>query len=150
MRSGAATPQDYLQELEPDRAAVVGHVRDLVNTAMPEGYVEEVAWGMITWAVPLELYPDTYNRQPLTYAALAAQKNYYSLYLNCAHSSPERTQRLAAAFAAAGKTLDMGKSCIRFKRVEDLPEDVIAAEIASATPNDYIAIYEVARAASRS
>ncbi len=150
MGSGAANPEDYLKQLEAGRAAVVGHVRDLLNRAMPEGYVEDVAWGMITWSVPLSRYPDTYNGQPLGYAALAAQKNHYSLYLNCVYSSPERTERLKAGFASAGKTLDMGKSCIRFKRADDLAEDVIAAEIASATPDDFIAIYEAARSASRS
>jgi len=143
--STATTVADYLAELPPERAAVVAHVRDLINRALPAGYREGIGYGMIGWVVPLEDYPDTYNGQPLSYAGLAAQKNHFSLYLNCVYSSPERTERLKTAFARAGKTLDMGKSCIRFKRIDDLADDVIAAEIASATPAEFIAINEAAR-----
>ena len=143
--SNATTVADYLTELPPERAAVVSHVRDLVNNALPEGYREGIGYGMIGWVVPLEDYPDTYNGEPLHYAGLAAQKNHYSLYLNCVYSSSERTERLKAAFAAAGKAIDMGKSCIRFKRIDQLAEDVIAAEIASTTPAEFIAINEAAR-----
>ena len=91
--SSAATVDQYLDQLGPERAEVVRSVRDLVNAALPDGYEETMAWGMITWSIPLERYPDTYNKQPLAYAALAAQKNYNSLYLNCAYASPERTER---------------------------------------------------------
>lgn len=143
--SKVTTVADYLSELPPERAKVIAHVRDLVNQALPDGYREGIGYGMIGWVVPLEDYPDTYNGQPLIYAGLAAQKNHFALYLNCVYSSPERTERLKSAFAEAGKKLDMGKSCIRFKRVGDLPEMVIAAEIASATPEQFIAINEAAR-----
>lgn len=143
--SKATTVADYLTELEPERRAVVAHVRDLINRAMPDGYREGIAYGMIGWVVPLETYPDTYNGQPLSYVGLAAQKNGYSLYLNCVYSSPARSERLKAAYAAAGKTLDMGKSCIRFKRIDQLVEDALGAEIASATPAQFIAIAEDAR-----
>ena len=144
--SKATTVADYLAELPAERAAVVAHVRDLVNRALPDGYREGMGYGMIGWVIPLEDYPNTYNGQPLIYAGLAAQKNHFALYLSCVYSSPERTKRLKAAFADAGKTLDMGKSCIRFKRIADLPEAAIAAEIGSATPAQYIAIHEAARA----
>lgn len=144
--SKAATVADYIAELPPERAAVVSHVRDLVNAAMPAGYREGMGYGMIGWVIPLEDYPDTYNGQPLAYAGLAAQKNHYSLYLTCVYASKERTERLKAAFAAAGKKLDMGKSCIRFKRIDQLDEDAIASEIASAKPQQFIRIYEQARA----
>lgn len=143
--STATTVADYLAELPPERAAVVAHIRDLVNRALPDGYREGIGYGMIGWIVPLEAYPDTHNGQPLAYVGLAAQKNHFSLYLNCVYASRERTERLKAAFAAAGKTLDMGKSCIRFKRIDQLAEDVLAAEIASVTPAEFIAIYEGAR-----
>lgn len=143
--SKTTTVADYLAELPPDRAAVISHVRNLVNGAMPDGYREGIGYGMIGWVVPLEDYPDTYNGQPLAYVGLAAQKNHYSLYLNCVYASKERTERFQAAFAAAGKKLDMGKSCIRFKRIEQLAEDVLAAEIASATPAQFVAISEEAR-----
>ena len=143
--SKATTVTDYLAGLSPERAEVVAHVRDLVNSAMPDGYREGIGYGMIGWVVPLEVYPHTYNGQPLNYVGLAAQKNDFSLYLNCVYSSPERTERLKAAFAAAGKKLDMGKSCIRFKRSDDLAEEALAAEIASVTPAEFIAIAQEAR-----
>jgi hypothetical protein len=140
--SKAATVADYLAELEPARRAEIEAVRNLVNAALPAGYVETMGFGMISWVIPLADYPDTYNRQPLAYAALAAQKNANSLYLNCVYASDERTARLRDAWAATGKTLDMGKSCIRFKRAADLAQDVVAAEISATPPADFIALYE--------
>ncbi len=144
--SKATTVADYLAELPPDRRAEIERVRDLINAALPDGYREGIGYGMIGWVIPLERYPDTYNRQPLAYVALAAQKNSNSLYLNCVYASKERTERLREAFAAAGKKLDMGKSCIRFKKADDLALDAIRAEIASTSPDQYIRIYEEARA----
>jgi hypothetical protein len=131
--STAATVADYLAELEPQRRVEIETVRDLVNAALPAGYVEVMSYGMIGWVIPLADYPDTYNRQPLGYAGLAAQKNSNSLYLNCVYASAERAERLKAAWAASGKKLDMGKSCIRFKRAADLALDVGAGPFA-ATP----------------
>ena len=89
--SKAATVAQYLAELPPERRAEIEKVRDLVNGALPAGYREGMGYGMIGWVIPLEDYPDTYNRQPLAYAGLAAQKNYNSLYLNCVYASKERT-----------------------------------------------------------
>lgn len=144
--SKTTTVADYLAELPADRRAEIERVRDLINEAIPDGYHEGIGYGMIGWVVPLEDYPKTYNGQPLAYAGLAAQKNYNSLYLTCAYASKERSQQLKAAFASAGKKLDMGKSCIRFKKADDLALDHIAREIASTTPDEFIRIYEQARA----
>ena len=144
--SKAATVADYLSELPEDRRTEIERVRDLVNDALPEGYQEGMGYGMIVWSIPLERYPDTYNKQPLGYAALAAQKNSNSLYLYCAYASKESAARLKSAAAATGKKLDMGKSCIRFKRAEQLPLDAIRQEISSATPDEFIRIYEAGRA----
>ncbi len=140
--SKAATIEQYLAELPPERRAEISRVRDVINQALPDGYREGMAWGMIGWVIPLERYPDTYNGQPLAYAALAAQKNSNSLYLNCVYASEERTERLKQAWAATGKKLDMGKSCIRFKKANDLALDVLRDEIASTTPEQFIEIYE--------
>ena len=109
--SAAATVEAYLAELPPERRAVVATVRALVNAHLPEGYVEGMHWGMIGWVIPLSRYPVTYNKQPLIYAALAAQKNNYALYLMCAYSDSQVERDLRAAYAAAGLKLDMGKSC---------------------------------------
>ena len=144
-RSSAATPDAYIAELEPARAADISRVRDLVNASIPAGYVERMAWGMISWDVPLELSGPTYNGQPLSYVALAAQKNYNALYLNCIDSSDERGDRLRRAFEAQGKRFDMGRSCLRFKRADDLAEEAVREEIASTTPEQLVASYRAVK-----
>ena len=143
--SKAGTVDEYLAELPEDRRAVVSAVRDVVLRNLPAGYREAMGYGMITWGIPLEEYPDTYNGQPLGYAALAAQKNYYALYLMTPYQDPAQEQWLREAFAAAGKKLDMGKSCVRFKKLDDLPLDVIGDVIASTPPEKHIAQYEASR-----
>ena len=144
--SKAATPDAYIAELPPERCDFVSRLRSLVNANLPDGYVERMNWGMISWELPLERYPDTYNGQPLVYAALAAQKNHTALYLNCVYASEARTERLKAAWAAAGKKLDMGKSCLRLKRPDDVAEDVLAETIRSIPVESFIAEYEAGRA----
>ena len=144
-RSNAATVDEYLAELPLERATELSRVRDTVNGALRPGFVERMAWGMISWEVPLEVSGPTYNKQPLVYAALAAQKNHNALYLNCVYASAERSGRLEAAFAAAGKTLDMGKSCIRFKAVDDLPLDAIALEVGATSPDEFAELSANAR-----
>ncbi len=143
--SKAATPDAYIAELSPERQALVTRLRDLVNANLPPGYVERMNWGMISWEVPLERYPDTYNGQPLSYAALAAQKSHTALYLNCVYASEERTERLKQAWAAAGKKLDMGKSCLRFKREDQVADDLLAETIRSIPVERFIAEYEAGR-----
>ena len=144
--SKAPTPEAYLDELPPERAALVARLRDLVNANLPDGYVERMNWGMISWEVPSERYPDTYNGQPLVYAGLAAQKNYTALYLNCVYASDARAERLRSDWAATGRKLDMGKSCLRFKRPEDVAEDVLAQTLRSIPVDRFIAEYEAGRA----
>ena len=144
-KSSAATVQEYLDELPEDRRAVVSAVRDVVVRNLPEGYRETMSWGMISYEVPLERYPNTYNKQPLAYAALAAQKNYYALYLTT-YQDPERESWLKREFEKAGKKLDMGKSCVRFRKLDDLPLDVIGRAIAGTPPDAFIAQHEAARA----
>ncbi|HSW28674.1 MAG TPA: DUF1801 domain-containing protein [Longimicrobiales bacterium] len=145
MKSDAATPQAYLDALPPERRAVVSAVRQLVNEHIPAGYREGMAWGMIGWDVPLERYPDTYNKQPLAYAGLAAQKNHYALYLHGCYMSPGAQEALQRAYVAAGKKLDMGKSCLRFKKLEDLVPEAVAAAVAALGVDDFIATYEAAQ-----
>jgi hypothetical protein len=147
--SKATTVAAYLDEQPPERRAELEKVLRVVRKHMPKGYRETMAWGMIGWGVPLERYPDTYNGQPLCYAGLAAQKNYNSLYLMGCYSSPEQLRRLEQAFDDAGLTLDMGKSCIHFRRAEDLPLAAIGGLVAEWSVEDYIAAYEAARARPR-
>ena len=142
----ARTVQEYLDALPPERRAVVGQVRSLVKKHLPKGYKEQIGWGVITFAVPLEVLPDTYNGQPLCYAALAAQKNFYSLYLMNVYADPKKEKWLADEFKKRGKKLDMGKSCLHFKTLDDLPLDVVGAVIASTPMERYIEIYRASRA----
>jgi hypothetical protein len=143
--SKAETVADYLAELPDNRREVIAAIRDLVNRHLPPGYDEVMRWGMITWEVPMVMSGPTYNDQPLAYAALAAQKNSNSLYLSHAFIGPDRTEKLQKAALANGKHLDMGKSCIRFKKPADLPLAAIGEEVASTTPSEWIAIYKKAR-----
>lgn len=145
MRSEATTVEAYLAELPPERRETVAAVRALVNEALPEGYVETMNWGMISWEIPLERYPDTYNGQPLGVAALASQKQKCSLYLFGPYMVPALTERISEGFAAAGKKLDMGKSCIRFRTMDDLPEEVIRQAVGALDPDGFIAAYEAVK-----
>jgi hypothetical protein len=140
-----ASVEEYLQALPEDRRAVVSKVRDLVNAHLPTGYAETINWGMIAWEVPLTRYPQTYNKQPLGYAALAANKSGYSLHLMCAYLTPELDQALRNAYTAAGRKLDMGKGCLRFRKVEDLLVEPLTKLIASTPVEAYIAHYEATR-----
>lgn len=143
--SVAKTVDAYLAELPPERRAVVATVRDVVNAHLPPGYEETMTWGMISWEIPLSRYPVTYNKQPLGFAALAAQKNSYSLYLMAVDGGSEGERQLREAAAALGRKLDMGKCCIRFKQPDHLPLQAIGALIASVPVEAYIAQYEAAR-----
>jgi Domain of unknown function (DU1801) len=145
VQSKATTVQEYLDELPEERRAVIAAVRDVVRRHLPKGYQEAMRWGMISYEIPLERYPDTYNGQPLSYLAIAAQKNHYAVYAMGAYGDPKREAWLKEAFKKAGKKLDKGKSCIRFKTLDDLPLDVIGQVAALATPEQFIAVYEASR-----
>jgi uncharacterized protein YdhG (YjbR/CyaY superfamily) len=145
VKSSAKTVQAYLAELPEGQREVVSQLRDLILANLPEGYQESMNWGMITYEIPLDRYPKTYNRQPLGYIALAAQKNHYALYLMGCYADSEQEVQLRKGFEQAGKKFDMGKSCLRFKKLEDLPFDVLAPVISSLTPDEFIELYEAAR-----
>src|SRR5262252_2721146 len=119
------TPAQYIASLPADRAKTIATVRALVNKHIPRGYDECLVWGTIGWTIPLSRYPDTYNKQPICYVALASQKNYCSLYLMGAFWSASEREQLKAAFKAAGKKLDMGGCCVHFKSPDDLPLEAI-------------------------
>ena len=144
--SKALTVQQYLRDLPPERRKVVSAVRKVIVDNLPKGYRESIGFGMISYGIPLTRYPKTYNKQPLCYAALAAQKNYYAVYLMAVYG---KQQNIAAEFTKRGKTLDMGKSCVRFKTLDELPLDVIGSLIASTPPEEMIALYEASRPEAR-
>jgi hypothetical protein len=141
----ARTPDELIASLPPDRQAAISAVRQLILDNLPTGYEEGIQYGMIGYYIPLERYPDTYNGQPLGIAALANQKNYMSLYLNGVYGDPATERWFRERWAQTGKKLDMGKSCVRFKRLDDLPLDLIAETIARVPVDAYLARYEAVR-----
>jgi hypothetical protein len=139
------TVAEYVASLPEDRRATVNKVRSLVKKHLPKGYKEQFGWGAITYAVPLKVLPDTYNGEPLCYAAFAAQKNYYTLYLMNVYGDPKKKQWMAGEFRKRGKKFDMGKSCLHFKSLDDLPLDVVGDVIASTPMEKYVAHYRETR-----
>jgi len=145
VRSDAATVEEYLAELDDDRRAAITTVRRVVLENLPAGYEEAMNWGMITYQVPLETYPDTYNGQPLMFAGLASQKNHMALYLTSVYASPGGAEEFELEYRATGKRFDMGKSCVRFRRLDDLPLELIAKTIAACSVDQFIQMVEQGR-----
>lgn len=158
--SNAATVDEYLAELTEDRFELVSAIRDVVNANLPEGYQETMQYGMIGWSVPHSRYPAGYHAdpsQPLPLAALASQKQYVSLYLMgtyCGCADPkdgdasgetDDVRWFKAAWLASGRKLNMGKSCVRVKKMDDVAFDVIAEAIRRLPVDEYVARYEAVR-----
>ena len=144
-QSNAETVEEYLAELAPDRAEALAVVRKVILDNLPDGYREVMQYGMIGYVIPLETYPVTYNKQALCYAALASQKNYMSLYLMNVYGDPETERWFVEGYKAQGKKLNMGKSCVRFKNLDDLPLDLVGQAIARTSVAQHIERYEAAR-----
>jgi len=138
MRSNASTVDEYLAELPEDRRKAIQAVRQVIRDNLPKGYEEVMNWGMITYQVPLEIFPLTYNGKPLLYAALASQKNHMAVYLTGIYMDVEARQRFESVYRATGKRYDAGKSCVRFKKIEDLPLELIGESIAVLEVNDFV------------
>jgi uncharacterized protein YdhG (YjbR/CyaY superfamily) len=145
MQSKATTVKQYLAELPKDRREAISAVRNEILARLPKGYEEAMNWGMITYQVPLETFPDTYNKQPLMYAALASQKNHMAVYLMGIYMSDEARQDFEAKYKATGKPFDVGKSCVRFKKLDDLPLDLIGDAIAAQAVDEFVNCYNTAR-----
>ncbi len=133
MQSDAKTPEEYLSELEPKRREAISAVRKVILENLPDGYEEVMQYGMLSYVVPLSEFADTYNGQPLMYIALASQKQYMSLYLTAVYADPALSDWFKQRYLATGKKLNMGKSCVRFRKLEDLPLDLVA-EVTALTP----------------
>ncbi len=144
-QSEAETVEEYLAELSEDRRAAISTVRKVILDNLPTGYGETMQYGMIGYVIPLEDYPETYNGQALVYASLASQKNYMSLYLMNIYADPEAERWFVEQYKASGKKLNMGKSCVRFKKLEDLPVDLIGQAIARTPAVEFIERYETSR-----
>lgn len=145
MQSRAATVEQYLAELPPDRREIISTVREVIRKNIAPGFEEGMQYGMIGWYVPHATYPAGYHcdpKQPLPFACLASQKNYCSLYAMSLYADGPQYEQFMSAWKKTGKKLDMGKSCIRFKTADDLALDVIAQALKPMTVAKWVAIYE--------
>ena len=150
MQSKAPTVEAYLQSLPADRRSAINAVRDVILANLPRGYEEHMCYGMIGYVVPHSLYPAGYHcdpKLPLMLASLASQKNHMALYLMCCYGDSATDKWFRQAWAAAGKKLDMGKACVRFKKIEDVPLEVVGRLIARVPVKEYIARVEAMLAA---
>ena len=145
MQSKAATVEQYLAELPSDRRTAIQAVRETILKNLPKGYEEGMQYGMIGYFVPHSAYPPGYHcdpTQPLPLACLGSQKNYMSLYMMGIYGEGDLGAWFREAWTKTGKKLDMGKSCIRFKKIEDVPLNVIGQAIKRMPMKKHIAQYE--------
>ena len=147
----ANTVDEYLAKLPADRRDAIGKVRDVINANIPSGFEEKIQYGMISWCVPESVLPakDVYNKQPLCLASLASQKNHMAIYM--LHVYGDKTLRawFEKAYKQAGKKLDMGQSCVRFKTLDALPLEVIGEAMGKVTVDRYADAYRNIRAAMK-
>jgi uncharacterized protein YdhG (YjbR/CyaY superfamily) len=138
MESTATTITEYLAGIQEDRRGAIDKVRETILENLPEGYEEVLNWGMITYQVPLEVYPETYNKKPLMYAALANQKNHMAVYLTGIYMDEELNQDFEKKYRKTGKRYDVGKSCVRFRKLDDLPLELIGESIGAIGMDEFI------------
>ncbi|AKU90759.1 iron chaperone [Vulgatibacter incomptus] len=147
--SRATTVEEYLAELPSDRRAAIETVRRVILDNLPSGFEEGMQYGMPTYYVPLSVHPDTYNGQPLMVAALASQKGYMAVYLMTIYARPELRSWFETAYRATGKRFDAGKSCVRFRTLDDLPLELVGEAIAKVDLETFVAVFEESRKAVR-
>ena len=148
MTSTATSAQEYLDSLPADRRAAVSQLRDTIVNNLPKGFSEGMGYGMLGYAVPHSRYPAGYHcdpKQPLPFVSLASQKNFIALYHMGLTAMPNLLQWFQEEYPKHSKTkLDMGKSCIRFKKPEQIPFALIGELMQKVTPEEWIAVYETA------
>ncbi|MBM3964450.1 MAG: DUF1801 domain-containing protein [Planctomycetes bacterium] len=151
MRTTFATVDAYLASLPDDRRSAIETVRANLRKSMPKGIEEGIQYGMIGYYVPHSLYPNGYHcdpKEPLPFISLASQKSHMAIYMFCLYLQSDWKEQFVAEYSASpehiasGKKLDMGASCVRFKKLEDLPLRVIGQAIKRIKLKDFIAAYE--------
>ena len=146
MQSTATTPEEYLASLPADRKKAMHELRDAVIKNLPTGFVEVMSYGMLGYVVPHALFPDGYHCDPalpLPFMGIASQKNFIAVYHMGIYADDELLKWFTAAYNKQSKTkLDMGKSCIRFKKIDQIPFQLIGELASKITPKKWIAIYE--------
>jgi uncharacterized protein YdhG (YjbR/CyaY superfamily) len=144
--SSSSGIDDYLESLAPERREVASTVVAAIRAAIPDGYVESMTWGMPTWEVPLEVSGTTYNGKPLAYVSFAAQKRHYSVYLMALYADSAQEAAFRADWSApSGRALDMGKSCVRFARLDDADLPLLGAVIAATSVEAFLSHYGASR-----
>jgi len=148
MQSKASSPEEYIAEMPADRQQAFKKLRAVIKKNLPEGFQEVMGYGMIGYVVPHSKYPAGYHcnpKLPLPFMNIASQKNFIAVYNMAIYSSPAILKWFTEAHAkASSKKLDMGKSCLRYKKPEDIPFDVIGQLASRITPDEWIATYEKA------
>jgi hypothetical protein len=139
------TVNEWLASVPAGRKGAINAVREAVNEHLPQGYVETVAWGMLAWVVPLATLPDTHNGRPLMLAALGAHTKLMTIYLMTVYGDPNVRREFEIAYKKTGKKLDMGGCCVHFKKLDDLPLDVVGNTIARVAVDEYVERYESSR-----
>ena len=149
MQSKAKTVREYLASLPPEQREVVSAVRTVILANLDGGFQEAMQYGMVGYSVPHSRYPAGYHcdpKQPLPFAALAAQKNSFSLHLMGLYMNPSELKWFTQAWKASGKKLDMGKACVRFKKLDDVALDVVGEAFRRVSADAWIATYETSLA----
>lgn len=146
MQSAAQSPEDYMKELPEDRVTAMQQLRSTIKDNLPKGFKEGMSYGMLTYVVPFELYPSGYHcakDQELPFISIASQKNSINIYHMGIYADENLLNWFVSEFPNHSKTkLDMGKSCIRFKKPESIPFALIADLCKKMTPEQWIALYE--------
>lgn len=146
MQSQSKTPKEYLSELAAERVAPFTKLRDTILKHIPKGFEEGMAYGMISYVVPHKLFPAGYHCDPKTalpFISIASQKNYIALHHMGIYANPKFLDWFVAEYPKYSKTkLDMGKGCIRFKKMDQIPYDLIAELVKKMTVKDWVSIYE--------
>lgn len=151
MPTKPSSVNDYLRSLPDDRREAVEAIRATINKNLNKGFQEGIQYSMIGWSVPHSVYPNGYHcdpKQPLPFASVASQKNHIGIYLFCLYCDAGEQERFVKEWKATGKRLDMGKSCIRVKKLEDVPLEVLGRAIKRVTAKRFIAAYEAGLGAS--
>lgn len=145
MTSNAKTVAEYLKELPADRRAAISKLRQVIKKNLDKGFVETMQYGGICYVVPHKLYPAGYHCNPkdaLPFAGLGSQKHHIGVYLMCIYYDEKHVEAFKKDWAKSGKKLDMGKSCVRFKKIEDASLEAIGNAIKRVTLKKFIAMYE--------
>jgi uncharacterized protein YdhG (YjbR/CyaY superfamily) len=148
MQSKAKTPSEYIKSLPAERRQAISKVRRVIKKHLPKGYVETMQYGMLAYVVPLKIYPDGYlddKKTPLPYVSLASQKQHMAVYLSNIYGEQKLAKWFKAKYKKSGKKMDMGKSCVRFRKLDDLPLELIGQAVGKTSVKDFIKLYEQSR-----